>query len=106
MSNINERNGVQGKKEIALLHASDLANDSQLKNFTVIPTDHNLKAFYWSNLFKISGDQQCFKQRVGHPTNSTNYENSIVTLAKIALGPQLSMKESVSEAVLPKSHVY
>jgi hypothetical protein len=106
MSDINERNSVQVKKKIALLHSSGLANDRQLKNFTVIPTDHNLKAFYWSNLFKISGDQQCFKQRAGHPRNSTNDENSIVTLAKIALGPQLSMKESVSEAVLPKSRLY
>jgi hypothetical protein len=83
------------------------ANDRQLKNFTVIiPTDHNLKAFYWSNVFKISGDQQFFKPRAGCPRNSANDESSMVILAKIAVGPQLSMSKSASEAVLPKSRVH
>lgn len=77
------------------------ANDKQLKNFTVIiPTDHNLKAFYWSNLFKISGDELCFTPRAGCPRNSPNDESSTVILAKIVVGPQLSMRESASEAVL------
>jgi len=81
-------------------------NERQLKNFTVIiPTDYNLEAFYWSNLFKISGDQQCFTQRAGCPRNWTNDESSTVILAKIVVGPQLSMREYVSEAVLPKSCV-
>jgi len=78
-------------------------NDRQLKNFTVIiPTDNNLKAFYWSNLFEISGAQQCFKPRADCPSNSTNDESSMVIHAKIVVGPQLSMRETASEAVLPK----
>jgi len=82
------------------------ANNRQLKNFTVIiPTDYNLEAFYWSNLFEISGDQQCFTRREGCPRNSTNDESSMVILAKIIVGPQLCMREYASEAVLPKSCV-
>jgi hypothetical protein len=78
------------------------ANDRQLKNFIVIIPIDNLKAFYWSNLFEISGDQQCFKPREDCPRNSTNDESSMVILAKITVGPQLSMRETASEAVPPK----
>jgi hypothetical protein len=74
-------------------------NIIQLKNFTVIiPTDNKLKAFYWSNLFKIS-EQQCFKPKADYPRNSGYDESSMVI---ITIGPKLSMRETASEAVLPK----